>query len=64
MSGGHWSYLQFNLRDDGEKLKDIFDTLATIEKVLDWGISADTSYEEAKADAITLIEGLFDRLQR
>ncbi len=48
MSGGHWNYMSFRLKEQGQDLKGLFDLLAAAEHELDWGICHDTCLECAK----------------
>ena len=61
MSGGHWGYKSQDIRMTAAFVADALETLALIERILDWGICGDTSMEQAKQQTINKLIAFFDR---
>lgn len=60
MSGGHWGYQSERIRDQGERMQQLLNTVAKTEHLMDWAICADTAIEEEKHKLWDLWEEYFD----
>lgn len=60
MSGGHWDYLGYKLRERASFAGDVWNLLGAIEHELDYGICCDTCYDCAKIRVIRALEAFFD----
>jgi membrane glycosyltransferase len=68
VSGGHWGYQSWKIRDamldEGEfaKLRAIIEAVAETEHIVDWAICGDTTREDAEPKLFDLWVKTFDRI--
>lgn len=66
MSGGAWDYMEYRLREDGQRLGRelpmILDAVADVEHLIDWAVSCDTSRERQEPLVYDRMRKLFDDL--